>query len=637
MQTVTPEIEATLSKAGENREELLRVIRHYQEEGDSLKLKAALFLIENMTYHYFYESKESIQYYNALDSALSTVKTKNSQILTDLTDSLAGVYSPLNQQIKKDIYHISADYMIRSIDEAFNIWETSPWCQHLNYDDFCEYLLPYRLKDGTLIEEREAIRNVLIDEKLKALLNSFQYSSEMQSSAFRACIAVNDKLKELDPEHSPNNPLSIYKLSTRAKIPAGVCDEYAIITATVMRSLGIPVGIDYTPQWPNRSLGHTWNTLLSNSGKILSFGGADTNTNVLHKPDAKMAKVYRLSYAINPDFINMLQSEKQIPSTLNNPHVKDVTSDYMRTSTIYIPITYNRKHTYAYLAVFNNNKWIPVCFEQRKNNSFCFKNIGRDIVYLPVYYEKGEIISMADPFLLDKNGNIKCLQADLDNKEKVILYRKHYYSERMYKYAQRCLGAYIEASNDSKFSQSDTLYTINKFSIYQDTILIKNSKCYRYWRYVSQPTTLCNLAELSFEHKGKELTGVIIGTDGVYDPSATDVTDKYKVFDKDPLTYFDAPKSIKNAWVGMDFKTAVSIDKIIYTPRNDGNNIEIGDLYELFYWNKDEWVSLGKQKAKEMKLLYSNVPSNALLLLKNLTKGKEHRIFTYENNQQKWW
>ena len=36
-------------------------------------------------------------------------------------------------------------------------------------------------------------------------------------------------------------------------------------------------------------------------------------------------------------------------------------------------------------------------------------------------------------------------------------------------------------------------------------------------------------------------------------------------------------------------------------------------------------------------LHFDNVPDNALLLLHNTTKGKEERIFTYENKKQVWW
>jgi len=36
-------------------------------------------------------------------------------------------------------------------------------------------------------------------------------------------------------------------------------------------------------------------------------------------------------------------------------------------------------------------------------------------------------------------------------------------------------------------------------------------------------------------------------------------------------------------------------------------------------------------------LQYDNVPENSLLLLRNHTKGREERIFTYENGKQVWW
>jgi hypothetical protein len=60
-----------------------------------------------------------------------------------------------------------------------------------------------------------------------------------------------------------------------------------------------------------------------------------------------------------------------------------------------------------------------------------------------------------------------------------------------------------------------------------------------------------------------------------------------------------------------------------------------GELYELFYWNKTGWSSLGKQEGRpDSTLVYTNVPKNALLNLHNHTRGKENRPFTYENGKQ---
>ena len=47
MHSASSELEETLSQAGSNRGELFQVLAHYEEE-DSLKLRAAQFLLENM-------------------------------------------------------------------------------------------------------------------------------------------------------------------------------------------------------------------------------------------------------------------------------------------------------------------------------------------------------------------------------------------------------------------------------------------------------------------------------------------------------------------------------------------------------------------------------------------------------------
>ncbi|HZE84256.1 MAG TPA: hypothetical protein VE035_08095, partial [Puia sp.] len=64
--------------------------------------------------------------------------------------------------------------------------------------------------------------------------------------------------------------------------------------------------------------------------------------------------------------------------------------------------------------------------------------------------------------------------------------------------------------------------------------------------------------------------------------------------------------------------------------------IEKGDSYELCYW-LNGWVSMGRQVADKNYLVYDRAPSNALFLLHDLSKGRQERIFTYQNNQQVWW
>lgn len=57
--------------------------------------------------------------------------------------------------------------------------------------------------------------------------------------------------------------------------------------------------------------------------------------------------------------------------------------------------------------------------------------------------------------------------------------------------------------------------------------------------------------------------------------------------------------------------------------RND-NNIRIGDTDELFYRkDKNGWISLGRQKARDIKLTFHDIPNKALFLLLYLSPDKE--------------
>ncbi|MDR1169591.1 MAG: hypothetical protein LBK97_02000, partial [Prevotellaceae bacterium] len=69
---ISPEIETALQQAGSNRSELEQVLKHYgRDPADSLKLRAAEFLITHMPEHYSYRYPEPAErYYDEADSVL---------------------------------------------------------------------------------------------------------------------------------------------------------------------------------------------------------------------------------------------------------------------------------------------------------------------------------------------------------------------------------------------------------------------------------------------------------------------------------------------------------------------------------------------------------------------------------------
>lgn len=76
------------------------------------------------------------------------------------------------------------------------------------------------------------------------------------------------------------------------------------------------------------------------------------------------------------------------------------------------------------------------------------------------------------------------------------------------------------------------------------------------------------------------------------------------------------------------------IERIVFSPRNDDNYIWPGDNYELFYQDGiNGWKSLGGKVATEREIDFL-VPQNALLWLRNRTKGREEQVFIYKNGRQ---
>lgn len=142
---VPQNVTAVLEKAGKNKIELEKVIRQYnQNTEDSLKLKAAYFLISNMDIHF------SADYYWA-DGTGKKIPFNE----MDYPDFVTAVKAfeeikPKYESVKpvsysyKDIDTIKAEFLIKNIENAFEVWKR-PQAKNLPFSDFCNYILPYRV------------------------------------------------------------------------------------------------------------------------------------------------------------------------------------------------------------------------------------------------------------------------------------------------------------------------------------------------------------------------------------------------------------------------------------------------------------------------------------------------------------
>ena len=414
----------------------------------------------------------------------------------------------------------------------------------------------------------------------------------------------------------------------------GNCRDEADYTVYLCRSLGIPATVDFTPHWGNRSNSHAWSVVILPDGKATPFymGCAPADT-AHYYHGYKKPKIFRHRFQLNKQYAKDLAHEAEVPSLFKTPNFTDVTDEYYETSDVTrdVPAEYGGRRT-AYICVFDNRNWVPVFYGNIRSGKVTFTSMGRNIVYIAAFYEHGRIVPFGEPFLVKGDGTVQTIQYNEQQRTTLKLLRKYPFMGKEDFFNARMSGGHFQGANRPDFSDATTFYTfqgLTNGNWYE--IPVNDEGKYRYLRYIGPPGSHCNINELEFYGTdGKKLSGTVIGTEG--DPWAS----KETVFDGDILTGFGGV-SPDGHWVGLKLSAPKRISKFKFIPRNDGNSVEIGDEYELVYWENGDWSLLGTQIATHNVLIFKDVPSGGLYVLRDKTKGHEERIFTYENGEQVWW
>ena len=145
-----PNLDSALEQAGENREELEKVLEHFKDDPDTLKYSAAKFLIENMPYHYTQEGNgvESID--SAYLAMAEYPKEQREKLFKELTKDV----DTSEDSVAIDIRTVKADYLIKVINDACDLWHEVNWNKEYSTQLFFDYVLPYRLLDEPLSDWR---------------------------------------------------------------------------------------------------------------------------------------------------------------------------------------------------------------------------------------------------------------------------------------------------------------------------------------------------------------------------------------------------------------------------------------------------------------------------------------------------
>ncbi|RKN77979.1 hypothetical protein [Ulvibacterium marinum] len=646
-------LKVALESSGKNKGELEKVLQHYSDPNDSLKKRAAVFLIENMLHKKSFNNilfKDKIDFFKKIefiwkDSTLT--KSAKNEKFDSSYESMQLEDAISNLELHENLQIIKSNYLIENIELAFEAWKKFPWSEEVSFDNFCNYVLPYRVFDEPIGNWRKILMN-----RYEWVLDSIKNPTDMREATILINKSFNKSMDYFSHLRKIPNALGFEELDS---LKIGKCDHLVIMNVYALRAMGIPTSAEGAI-WANHRAGHTWCSIQEKEKLLFAF-------DPLYPPEVsdslylngefnqipensiskmKAAKVHRNTYknyyknipSLSEDFSNAAS----ISSTIGI-NLLDVTSEYdIPSARLNLKLVSGESDDILFLKIFNKDHWKKIVWSEKDHNgSYNFNNLGTGIVYLPTFLYDTITIP---PFIFKEDGSLHYLKPNLNLLKPIKLKRKYFTRAYVNNALNKMVGGIFQGANRKDFSDVENLFEIrstpeprtNEYSF-----VSKNK--YRYVRFFL-PENLCRVAEMRFYGKSYlnnkksnvELFGKLISSKFKKN-SGPD-----RIWDSDVLTYFVADKK-KGGWVGLDLgeRNQTHINSVRFYPPSDGNSIEIGDLYELFYWCLGNWKSLGQKIAEAEELLFENCPDNALLILKNHSKGSDVRIFTYENDQQVWW
>ncbi|MFB9076201.1 hypothetical protein ACFFLS_05350 [Flavobacterium procerum] len=600
---------AALSEAGENRNEMEKVLDFFKKKpSDSLKYEAAVFLIENMPNRKSYKSLAGFE--GAFESMRKyPINDARKEIFRKIFDSVSQKVTLKNAELIADIQFLTSDYLINNIELSFESWSKLPKNKRGSFEEFCEYVLPY--KSGSEPIEKNTRKKLI--EKYSWVYEKLENNTPLKkivdsiTSEFGHSSITN--MENYYPQ-----PLSISQVEDTK---VGTCDDGVNYIVNVFRSLGIICAKEMIPHWGNHhSLGHSW--------IYVKYGPEEYSTDVQGGIDLKkqyigesIPKVFRERYS-------------RLDQYAFSPFSQDVTTRYTPTVNINISNVFEAQNSKPVLCVFDaDNIWKAVSSGRYNSQYYTFDAVGVNVLYMIGTQNNGAFIPVGYPFYIDKKKQIHFFKPSKSIVNSELL-RKYGLSSpkstRNIDWVKNLNNCVFQGASNIDFSDAVTLHTISNFKSTQiNEVKIANRRKFKYVRFFSNDKE-SYLAYLSFcNSRGEHLKGTVIEKNN----SVTKWSEG--AFDENPLSFSGG----KKVSLGFKFSKPTEINSIKFQVRNDNNHINIGNKYELFYWDK-KWISLGKKTAKDTVMHYS-VPQNSLLWLRNYTEGKEEHVFTIDSHKnQKW-
>lgn len=634
-------MEKALEMAGTNRAELEKVMEHYR--GDSLKLRAARFLIENMAGCYGYNRKyvtENLSnVYNAYDSINRIFGYKINKEWGKSINRLSEhsyIFMPATD-MTADLNSISGEYIINEIDRSFEAWGRNVHSSGCSFDEFLEYVLPYRRLNGLVADgARDAFYN-----RHKGLFYARKDKKWLEETD-----SLLHEYRSLVHSQFFGTRIPMFDASTFERLKRGLCIHRCWYNSLLLSSVGMPVAVDIVPAWGNRNNSHTWNVIVMD-GESYAFEAFWDDDRWKYRriynnmsSDSlwgrfRLPKVYRYTYSNHPEgpVTDRKVNREDIPPLFRNIKKKDVSHEYFETHDVEVELTapIPEGARYAYLAVFGYQRWNPVQWGKIDDGGkVIFRGMGKDMVYLPVYYMDGRVTPASEPFLLDSRGKLVVLN---DNGERGKVYLRNITGEPVH---DKNLP-YLNSLRNARFvgidngNEKDLCIMSGYLNVEMNRYDVETQSSYRYVRMYLPSDTIA-AGEISFYTSEGRISSVKVTSDvspvSVYE-SQRNLTDGIEATACRCRT--------TEGYIDFDLGdnhhiTAIGVYPYLKSQISEERN------YCLYYWDK-EWKPVEAKRGTEYGWLdFGNVPVNCLMMLKDKawTGASAERPFIYRNGEICW-
>lgn len=560
-------------EAGDNRPQLEAVLEHYsQPSAPAQQYEAAEFLVKHMGWH----------------------------------------ISAENDSVYPDAAILSASFLKEHIDHAFKQWRTSPYAKDLTFEEFCEYLLPYRASHGfgqhvtaqeryNWVLEYIDIPDTITD--VKELIRHYNKGvHELRLRGGKRGATYREGLKDLFYEDFTD------------------CADKAVQTCLNLRAMGVPCVVEHNLGYRTFKAHHyhcaVWDTqnkewIKFDAEGIRDYPGEGDWTS------AELLNVYRETYAPVASAPGI--EEGLMPYGFESPCQVDVTH---HTVCIELPLTSELEECVPFLATFHRSATglQPFTSGYQEGNNIVFDRVVPTLWYVVTIYPSGQERIVSRPFRVDEDssGKVEITYVDFGDRnndlEDIVLYRKYPIKERLVKRVQTLIGTTIVGANKPDFSDAATLWSLNSMP-QPKRINYPFNASGMYCYYQLRTPEACEVSVLEW-----------LTDDGPISTSPT----ANKAYDGNMTT---APTDSTQITLLLPDKQRIT--SVNFAPINADNAVRPGQIYQLYTWQDyNGWRLHSSQRASADSIVFKRVPRGTLLWLKNISSGQEEMPFFHKSNGQ---